>query len=164
MKSLITTPRLYLREIVSEDATAMYELNLDPSIKKFTGDDPFQSIAHAREFWEKYDHYHKHGYGRWAVVLKQTDQVIGWSGLKNNGDFIDLGYRLIPRYRGKGYATEAAKACLEYGFTKLQMKEIVGRASLENQASIKVLEKIGMRFWKNEKCQGQNAVYYKLSR
>jgi RimJ/RimL family protein N-acetyltransferase len=166
MVLILETPRLVLREINPEtDAQAMYELNLDPIIKKYTGDDPFESVKTARLFFEKYDHYQIHGFGRWAMVLKETNEIMGWCGLKNHGDFIDLGFRLIPRFRGFGYTTEASIASLGYGFNTLKMTEIVGRTLPHNHASINVLEKIGMEFWKEDKCNGiDNTFYYRINK
>jgi [ribosomal protein S5]-alanine N-acetyltransferase len=162
---IIQTPRLYLREICDADAPAMYEMNLDPIIKKYTGDDPFKSVQATINFFAKYDHYKKYGHGRWAVVLKSTKETIGWCGLKNNGEYIDLGYRLMARHRDLGYATEAAKACLEYGFKVLNMNEICGSAHTENKESINVLQKLGMDIWKKDKCNEiQQAVYYRINK
>ncbi|PCJ64968.1 MAG: GNAT family N-acetyltransferase [Bacteroidetes bacterium] len=163
-KFRIETKRLILREITVHDASAMYELNLDPLIKQYTLDDPYTSIEAAAESWATYDHYKKHGYGRWAVVLKETNEILGWCGLKNNGNFIDIGYRLIPRFRGNGYTTEAAKACIEYGFKTLNMQEIIARTIKDNTASIKVIKKLGMHYWKEETCKNHPAIYYRISK
>ena len=79
---LFSSSRLYFREITPEDAEAMFELNLDPLIEKYTLDPPFESVEAAREFWTNSDQYKKHGMGRWAVVLKSTNELIGWCGLR----------------------------------------------------------------------------------
>lgn len=78
---------------------------------------------------------------------------------------VDLGFRFFQKEWGKGYATEAATASLEIGFNHFQIEEIIGRASIDNVPSIKVLEKIGMRFWKKDSCKGiENAAYYRLNK
>ena len=65
----------------------------------------------------------------------------------------------------KGYATESSLASLKYGFNNLKINEIIGRASADNKASVKVLEKLRMNFWKNDSCNGiENAVYYKINK
>ena len=70
-----------------------------------------------------------------------------------------------PDFQGKGYATESANATLEIGFNNLKIEEIIGRASLDNIASIRVLEKTGMSFWKKDSCKGiENSVYYKMNK
>jgi len=145
---LFTTERLLLRELTPDDAQHFYDLNTDPLVIQYTGDPPFDDVAAARSFLENYDQYRNYGYGRWAVVLKETEEWIGWCGLKYEAEYgdTDIGYRFFRKHWGKGYATESAKASLEYGFVNLKLDEIVGRAFKENTASIKVLEKIGMQF------------------
>ena len=112
------------------------------------------------------DEYEKNGFGRWAVIKKASESFIGWCGLKlNEQNLIDIGFRFFRREWNKGYATEAAKACLEYGFKELNLKEIIGRVAQENNGSIKVLEKLSMEYWKNDSCKGiENSLYYKISK
>lgn len=90
------------------------------------------------------------GFGRWAVVHR-IDVWLGWCGSKRlpNGD-VDLGYRLLREHWGQGYATEAGGACLELGFGHFGLDTIVGRVAQENLASVRVLEKLGMHYWKTE--------------
>jgi ribosomal-protein-alanine N-acetyltransferase len=153
--TVLKTPRLDLREFEVDDALFFYELNNDPLVVAYTGDLPFESVAASRRFIKKYDHYSKHGYGRWMVILRKTGEPIGFCGLKKHHDgYIDLGYRIIQSEWGKGYATEAAQACVAYGFSHLGMDEIIGRTAMENPLSIRVLEKVGMKFWKHALCEG----------
>lgn len=163
MSFTIHTHRLLIREINPVlDAQAMFELNADPLIMQNTGDAPFESVGAAQQFFEAYKNkdYKIYGFGRWAVVLKETNEVMGWCGLKQNPEYVDLGYRLIGRFRGYGYATEAAKASLDYGFEQLKMTEIIAKAKKGNSDSIKVMQKIGMLFWKRELYQGYDTVFY----
>ncbi|MGD9487379.1 MAG: GNAT family N-acetyltransferase [Calditrichaceae bacterium] len=166
MKYIIETERLFLREFKSSDAEKMYELNSDPEVIKFTGDLPFKSIESAKEFIENYSDYKLQGYGRWAVITKDSNEFIGWCGLKyNEENFTDIGFRFFQKIWNKGFATEAAKATLEYGFNILNLDEIIGRASTDNKPSIKVLEKLKMSFWKLDTCEGiENSAYYRISR
>ena len=131
-----------------DDAADFYRLNLDPDVLKYTGDVPFQTVDDARMFLEQYDQYEKYGVGRLAVIGKETNAFIGWCGLKYSPDIdaYDLGFRFFKDVWNQGYATETAGRCLEFGFSYLNIDEIVGRAMTENRASIQVLEKIGMRF------------------
>ena len=140
------SPRLILREFLVEDAEALLSLNSDPEVLKYTGDVPFLSIQDAKNFVLNYDQFKKYGYGRWAVVEKETNQFIGWCGLKYHPktDEVDLGFRLLRTYWNKGIATEAAKLSLEIGFNHLNIERIIGRVVEENIASKRVLEKIGM--------------------
>lgn len=163
---IIETERLKFYEFSSEDAEDMYFLNNDPEVIKYTGDPPFSSVDAANEFIEKYDHYKKNGFGRWTVRLKENHQYLGWCGLKmNEHQQVDIGFRYYRNQWNKGYATESAIATIEYGFTSLNLQEIIGRAAKENTASLRVLEKLGMKFWKEDSCKGiAGAVYYIMTK
>lgn len=163
---VIETERLILRELNVMDAEHFYNLNSDIEVMKYTGDKPFNSIQSAKLFLENYTDYQKNGFGRWAVMDKKSNQFLGWCGLKlNEENLIDIGFRFFKNQWGKGYATESALATLNYGFNHLNINEIIGRASLDNKASVKVLEKLNMTFWKSDQCKGiQNSVYYKLKK
>jgi [ribosomal protein S5]-alanine N-acetyltransferase len=162
---ILETKRLYLREMTPDDAQKAFLLNLDPDVIKYTGDRPFESVQHAKEFLTAYDHYKKYGFGRWAVIHKETDELLGWCGLKYTeaDDEHDVGFRFFKKHWNKGYATESAKACVNIGFQKFKLKEIVGRAMKENEASIRVLEKTGLSFWKESECGGEPGVIYRIT-
>lgn len=166
MSYLFESERLRFREFNYDDADNLYQLNLDPEVIKYTGDPPFESIETARLFIYNYKDYKLNGFGRWAAELKTDGKFIGWSGLKQiESHTVDLGYRFLKAEWGKGYATEAAMACLNYGFEKLAMMEIIARADKENLASLKVIEKLGMVYYKEGQCKTvDNANYYKISR
>ncbi len=158
---LFETARLGLRPILASDAEEMFILNSDWDVVKYTGDVPFKSIEEARTFISNYDHYEKYGYGRWLVALKDTHETLGWCGLKNHNDeFIDIGFRFMKKHWGKGFATESALACINYGFENLGMTEIIGRAMPENEASIAVLKKLGMKYFKQDECKGLHAAHW----
>ncbi|MFD2562569.1 GNAT family N-acetyltransferase [Aquimarina rubra] len=164
MNIIVETDRLILREFCISDAKDFFTLNSDPEVLKYTGDLPFLSIKNAELFLKNYKEYKKNGFGRWAVLLKNTNQFIGWCGLKlNEENLIDIGFRFFKDHWSKGYATESAIASLKYGFYQLHLQEIIGRVDGENKASIRVLEKLGMKFWKKDPCNGiQNSSYYKI--
>jgi len=149
MPVILETERLVFREFSSGDAHLIYELNLDPEITRYTLD-PVRDLDHAREILEQTirPQYTLYGHGRWAVLLKPTLSFIGWCGLKTRPELeeVDLGYRFMKTAWGKGYATEAAKASLQHGFSQLGLDRIVGRALTGNLASIRVLEKSGMKY------------------
>ncbi|TAL41939.1 MAG: N-acetyltransferase [Chitinophagaceae bacterium] len=165
MNVIIETDRLYLRTFTSADAHLIYELNLDPEVTRYTYD-PIRDIAHAKEILEQVilPQYFLYNHGRWAMHLKQGLEFIGWCGLKyrKEQNEIDLGYRLIKKFWGNGYATEAAHACIKYGFEKLHLKRIVGRAETGNIGSCKVLEKCGMQFIGDEEVDGHPVRTYEI--
>ena len=164
MNTLFESKRLYFREFSEEDAKDLYELNSDPLVIKYTGDPPFESIESARQIVINYDHYRKHGFGRWAAIRKEDNKFIGWCGLKyNEENEIDLGYRFFQDEWGKGYASESARATIKYGNEELGIKEFIGRSANENGASIRVLEKLNFKFIKSSPCDGiEDARYYVL--
>ncbi len=165
MKKIIETNRLYLRELTIEDAENFYLLNADEEVIKYTGDNAFESIEKAKAFLENYNPYQEYGYGRWAVIDKSNEEFLGWCGLKFSPELkeTDIGFRFFKKHWNKGYATESAKACLDYGFEKLKIKTIVGRAMELNKASIKVLEKIGMTFVGKFEFHLHDGVLFKIN-
>lgn len=158
--------RLILRELTIEDALHFFELNNDPEVLKFTGDEPFKSLIAAENFLRKYSHYSDHGFGRWAVIRKKDNAFLGWCGLKLNEEgYVDIGFRFFKAFWGEGYATEAAAKSLKIGFEKFKLDEIIGRCAKENGASKRVLEKVGMSYFKKGECDGiKDATYYHISR
>jgi [ribosomal protein S5]-alanine N-acetyltransferase len=144
----LQTQRLLLRELTPNDARFAFDLNSDPEVLKYTGDEPFSSVEEAREFLGNYSDYQRNGFGRWGVVRKDTGELIGWCGLKRDRETneVDLGFRFFRKNWNKGYASEAAFACMEAGFGQFGIDRIVGRARKENTYSIRILEKVGMHF------------------
>lgn len=162
----LETDRLILREMDVEDAADLYEMDADPEVYKYTGDIVPESVAHTTERISKYPDYKKYGYGRWTTVLKETGEIIGWCGLKYLDDIneTDLGYRWKPKHWGNGYATEASLACLEFGFKELELEQVVAQAYKENVASIKVMEKIGMTYWKQLNTEENPGLFYRIKK
>ena len=160
----LETPRLLLRQFIEEDAEAMFLLNADPDVIKYTGDKPFNTVEESLDLIRNYDQYSKYKQGRLTVILKETNEILGWCGLKYHVDSneTDIGYRLKKAAWNKGYATEAAIASLKYGFKDLHLKEIVGHAMKDNLPSIRVFEKIGMIYVKDFICAAQPSVFYKI--
>jgi RimJ/RimL family protein N-acetyltransferase len=170
MNVIIETDRLLLREFTADDALLIYELNIDPEVTRYTLD-PVKDPDQAKEILEKtiLPQYALYNHGRWAVHVKQDIEpvaagFIGWCGLKYRAelDEIDLGYRFKRSAWGKGFATEAAYACLKYGFEKLRLERIVGRALPANTASVSVLEKCGMHYIGEEIVEGLLHKTYEL--
>jgi ribosomal-protein-alanine N-acetyltransferase len=148
----IETDRLILRPFTLADVDASYEMNLDARVSKYTGDGGVVSYEETKRRITEHSmaDYAKYGYGRWAVELKSEGKFIGFAGLKFLDDMneVDLGYRLMYDYWGKGIATEAAIACLDYGFNTLKLKRIIAMLLPDNIGSIRVLEKVGFHYEK----------------
>ncbi|HIC8643118.1 GNAT family N-acetyltransferase [Elizabethkingia meningoseptica] len=165
MKIILETDRLLLRELNVEDAIHFYELNLNPVVIQYTGNNAFNDVNDAKNFLENYNDYKENGYGRWAVIEKSNNSFLGWCGLKynKNSEETDIGFRFFEHYWNKGFATESAKACIDYGFNTLHLKTIIGRAMKENIASVKVLEKIGLEYSKDFNFDGHQGLIYKIN-
>jgi RimJ/RimL family protein N-acetyltransferase len=150
MKVILETDRLLVREYVKEDAEAFFKLNTDPEVLRFVPDKALLNVDQARQLL--IDHpiadYRKHGFGRGACILKATGEQIGFAGLKYLEELgeVDVAYRLLPAYWGQGLATETALASVRYGFADLGLKRIIGLVMSENIASVRVLEKTGLRY------------------
>lgn len=159
------TERTFLRKLSVKDASDFYTLNLDSEVLKYTGDVPFENENSAKKFLNEYDQYSKYGVGRFAVIDKSTFEFMGWCGLKYSADKneYDIGFRFFKKYWNKGYATETAKKCLEFGFNNLRINKIVGRAMCDNKGSIKVLEKIGMTCKENFNFDTNEGVIFEIS-
>jgi len=153
MHIIFETPRLILRRFTEEDAPLILQLNSDPEVVKYVHERVLHSEEDAKNIIVNIilPQYEKN-LGRWAMYTKSDNEFIGWCGLKHvfERNEIDLGYRLKQDAWGKGYATEAAAHTLEYGFNTLQLPLITGKAHVENIASLKILEKIGMKFIREE--------------
>lgn len=156
---LIETGRIILREFNKDDYQAVFDFSTNKEVQKYTGDSVLDSLDEAKEIitdiW--FSDYKKYGYGRWAVVYKAENKVIGFAGLKYlpEIDETDIGYRFLPEYWGKGIASEVSKEILKYGFETLKLERIVGIVMPENIASYRVLEKIGLDFYKFDSYDGQ---------
>ena len=166
MKPIVETDRLLLRELNMTDAKDFYALNLNPNVVKYTGDRAFKNISEAEIFLSNYSDYDKNGYGRWAVIAKTNGEFLGWCGLKyiHGLNETDIGFRFFENHWNKGFATESAKACLRFGFETLNLETIVGRAMAENRASIKVLEKIGLKYEKEFDFDSHKGLIYKINK
>jgi len=153
MNITIETERLILRKIVSSDAEGMFLLDSNPNVHLYLGNNPVQSIEQSMDYIESLRiQYIQNAIGRYAVILKETNEFIGWAGLKfitepenDHLNFYEIGYRLREEFWGKGYGYEAAKAWLHHGFIKMKIQTIYASANIENISSRKILEKIGMQ-------------------
>ncbi|MEN9570346.1 MAG: hypothetical protein RL172_1577, partial [Bacteroidota bacterium] len=145
---ILTTPRLYLRQFTTADAALVKRLNEAPGVLQYIPEPVPATEQKALEVLTNIllPQYQRN-MGRWAVHEKHNHNFIGWCGLKWLAENeIDLGYRFLPSAWGKGYATEAAQATLQYGLEVLKLPRIIAHAHIDNIASQKVLLKIGMQY------------------
>ncbi|HFK5562982.1 TPA: GNAT family N-acetyltransferase [Elizabethkingia anophelis] len=140
-----------MRPFEERDAEGLFLLDSNPDVMKYVGGVVSTKIEQSQqmiEFIQK--QYKENGVGRLAVIEKSTNTLIGWSGLKYltseiNGmkNVYELGYRFLPEYWGKGYATETARAALNYAFNEIKTDVVYAMAVTENTGSNRVLQKLG---------------------
>ncbi len=172
MKFFIETERLILREILPTDENGLFELDSNPKVHTYLGNNPVDNTDQIREVIKKIQQqYNVNGIGRWAIIEKETNIFIGWTGLKfvteainNHINFYDLGYRLIEKYWGNGIATETTKATLQYAFEKLNLVEIYGMCDIGNISSKNVLEKTGLKFIETFDLDGIKHNWFRISK
>lgn len=151
MKLPIITERLMLRKLTQKDIDNIFLLDSNPEVMKYVGVPPVNNKQESAKMIENIiNQYEKNGTGRLAVIEKESNQFIGWSGIKLlteevNGfkNVYELGYRFLPEFWGKGYATESAIASLDLGFNQLNADKIYAYADVGNESSNRILTKLG---------------------
>ncbi|KQB39174.1 GNAT family N-acetyltransferase [Flavobacterium aquidurense] len=170
MKEPIETERLLLRELQMSDVDGMFELDSNPNVHLFVGNKPVKSIEESIGYVKNVQQQYKDfGTGRWAVILKETNAFLGWSGIKfitneinNHKDFYEIGYRFIEKHWGKGYATEAGKAFVDYAFNVMKVDALYAYADAGNENSRRILEKLGLRYVNSFEYEEELEVWYEL--
>ncbi len=151
LPSLIQTERLLLRRFADADTARLFEIYGDPNTNLHNPAGPLASLAAAAEKSAKWcAHWQQHGFGQWAIALKDApDHVLGFGGVsrRNYGEIerLNLGYRFAPAAWGQGYATEMAQQAVRVAFDVLTESSIWALVRRTNAASIRVAEKLGMR-------------------
>jgi RimJ/RimL family protein N-acetyltransferase len=147
---VLETERLVLRRLSGADAGFILGLVNEPSWLRFIGDRGVRTVGDAREYIAggPVASYARHGFGLYLTELKAGGEPAGICGLikRESLEDVDLGFAFLPRFWGRGYASEAAAAVLEYGRSAFGLKRVVAVTAPDNHASIRVLEKLGFRF------------------
>ena len=144
----IMTPHLTLRPWTLDDAETLLSILQEPGILKFFPPTNFTLEKTQRYIDHQLNHWQQRGYGHWAVTLKDDGRLLGWDGLENlpETNENEVAYLLSHQVWGSGYATEAAKAAVKYGFETAGLTDIIGLVHPLNSGSIRVLEKCGLHF------------------
>lgn len=149
MEVRFETDRLIIRKIRTSDAAFYVELFNSEGWLKYIGDRHVHTEAEAEAYIEKHylSSYEQHGYGAFAVILKETGQMIGACGLykRDNLEHPDIGFAYLPPYIGKGYGYEAAKAVMDFARKTWNITTLYGVTVEYNIASIALLEKLGLK-------------------
>ena len=148
--NVIETERLNLREMSGSDADFVLKILNDPGFVRFVGDRGVRTHEDAARYIDErfVGSYRRNGFGLWLVEVKDEQAPAGICGLLKRGTLpgVEVGYSLLPTFRGKGYAFEAAEAALGYARDVLGLPRLYAVVNPDNAASIRVLEKLGMKF------------------
>lgn len=146
----LETPRLSLRRLEPDDAEFLVGLLNQPSFLANIGDRGVRDANDARRYLREgpMAMYGRFGFGLWLLSRRDDGAPIGMCGLLKRDTLpdVDVGYALLPQFWGQGYALEAVQATLRHAASKFGLKRVIGVVSEGNVASIRVLEKAGMRF------------------
>ena len=166
---VIETERLLLRPLTDEDHAGLYEIYLNPRVHRFIGGPPppfEEHMARSRERWPQY--YREHGFGLWATIRREDGRLLGRIGLLaqdiDGVREVEVGYALGEEAWGRGYATEAARACRDWAFRNLTVPHVISLIHPDNAASIAVAERNGMSFWKMADFRGTTVRVYRITR
>lgn len=158
MDLLLETDRLLLRPLELEDADAMFAMDNNPNVHNYLWQTPTQTKDETIEIIKMVQkQYVDNNIGRFATILKETGEFIGWTGIKyvndhienGNTNFFDYGYRIDEKFWNNGYATEASIFWLDYGFENLKIEVMNAYTHSENGTSNHILQKVGMKFMEN---------------
>jgi RimJ/RimL family protein N-acetyltransferase len=163
----IETARLRLRMFKPDDLPDLMQIVGDPEVMRYLGPEAGATLSLKQAetaitsmitFWRQ------HGFGRWAMIDKESGKLIGLCGLRLLDGAPELVYGVSKANWGRGLATEAAKASLRYGFKEMRFERIVAVTRHANKASITVMRKIGMRYEKEVNHYGVDAVCYVVTK
>ena len=164
----LTSPRLHLRERSAAHLDALVEMVADPSVVRFLSDGKPRTAAQQRtQLIEHLERVYPPGMGYWSVfATAEPDRFLGWVCLRPFPEYdeIEIGYCLAPGSRGLGYATEAGRACLDYGFSVLELDEIVAVVDPANDRSQSVIARLGFIRDGVRTAYGRQLYFYRLAR
>jgi RimJ/RimL family protein N-acetyltransferase len=167
VKAEITTDRLSLRPCRVSDADALHALWTDPDVRRYLWDDQVISRELADDVVRgSAGDWAEHGFGQWVICPRGGDEIVGFCGFRREAPDHppELLYGLAPAYWGRGLATEAARAVLRYGFEELGFERVWAATDPPNAASVRVMERLGMRFDRRGTLDGLDTLFYALTR
>ena len=162
------TDRLLIRPFVMSDAEELHRIFGDPEVMGRIPGGPSKNLGETRKRLRRIiEDQEKNGHGLWAVLRKEDGRLIGNCGIiqvEGKGPEVELSYDFGREFWGKGYATEAARECLRFGFKELGLKRIIAITYPDHLASRRVMEKSGMTFQGAGRYYNDDMVVYAISR
>jgi RimJ/RimL family protein N-acetyltransferase len=148
--TVLETQRLSLRELTADDAQFILKLLNEPSFLRYIGDKQVRNLEDARQYILNgpVASYERNGFGLYLVELKESYTPIGMCGFLKREELPDpdIGFAFMPEFWNKGFAFEAAAALLKDGRERLRLQRVLAITSLDNDPSIKLLQRLGLRF------------------
>ncbi|MFQ3615514.1 MAG: GNAT family N-acetyltransferase [Cyanobacteriota bacterium] len=160
------TQRLYLQPFQPDDLDALAALYAKPDVMRYVGHGVRTREETQTGLHRMMAHWQAHGFGMWKLIEKGTGAFVGRAGLiyLDSTPEIEVGYALDRPFWGRGLATEAARASLQFGFDTLELERIVAIARPENRASQRVMQKLGMTYEKDAFYYNCEVVYWAIAR
>jgi ribosomal-protein-alanine N-acetyltransferase len=161
----LLTPRLRLRPLRGDDFEQLHAVYTDPRVEAFIGPHTREEVEQELQF--DIAHQAEHGWALWALEERSSDRFIGDCGLRPlemRGPEIELGYDLHPDVWGRGFATEAARAVVEYALGSLQIDRLIAVVKPTHSASRRVLEKAGLKHVGEREAYGEKLLLYEIRR
>lgn len=166
--TILETDRLIIRDLQESDFPALITMNQDPEVMQYFPN-PYSQADSLRLYQGIQNEVKAYGYSLWAVEEKDSQEFVGLVGLHHSDlrifagkEVVEIGWRLRKEFWNRGYATEAAQACLDFAFQQADLSEVYSFTPLLNQLSQKVMQKLSMEFVKefdNEKVPGDSPLY-----
>ena len=162
----LETDRLKLREWRNEDFDSYAELCADPEVMRFIGGKPIDRLEAWRQFAFHVGHWELRGYGHWIVEEKSSSKLVGRVGFLNPVGWpaFEIGWTLKREFWGRGYASEAARRALQYGFNELDKPHIISLIHPDNTASIQVAKRLGETVEGKTELFGHDVLIYGIDR
>jgi len=163
----LETARLTLRPFREADATPLFELSQDPEVMRYVGD---RRVPTLQESWRAIagwlGHWALRGYGQWAIEERASGRLVGRAGIINPAEWPgpEVGYLLGRSWWGQGYATEAARAAMEWGFREVGFDELISLIDPDNTASIAVAARLGETLRDEIELWGHRVRRYAITR
>lgn len=155
------TDRLSFREWLDDDLDRFHAICSDPRVMEYVGDGQVWSRERTGQFIQSaIATLREHGYCQWAMIHKADGKLIGYCGFVKTDTDPEIGWRLAPEYWGQGLATEAARDILHHGFETLRIDRVTATVQSANAASIRIIEKLGMRLEESFDREGREVRVY----
>lgn len=166
--TMLATERLHLRPLVDADVAALHRFYNDPEVRRYLWDNQTVSTEQVQDIVVQSQSCFKDlGAGFFAIEMLDTPgEITGFCGYRRfeGSDQPELLYGILPEFWGQGFVTEAAKVVLRYGFERCEMPSVIAATDTPNQASVRVLQRLGLFFRERRVYHGLDTVFYGLSR